>query len=84
MGRYDLSEEAAATDSELGSMIQKLGGLSDDDISQLLPKRADRDELNRLIQAVNQATSENQKKAILAERLATVSTIVKNVALKLI
>ncbi len=84
MGKYDLSKEAAETDEELSNIISKLGVLSDDRMAELLPNRTDQEELKRLIKAVNQATSENQKKAVLSDRLGTVSAIVKDVALKLI
>jgi hypothetical protein len=84
MSRYNLDEEAAATDRQLAGLINKLGALTDEKILELLPKRADQDELNRLIEAVNEAADENRKKAVLSERLGAVSAVVKDVALALI
>ncbi|SIS90549.1 hypothetical protein [Neptunomonas antarctica] len=84
MSRYNLDEEAAATDRELAGIISKLGVLTDEQISELLPERADQSELNRLIEAVNEAADENRKKAILSERLGTASSVVKDFALALI
>jgi len=84
MGRYDLSEEATATDEELSDAMSNLGALSEERIAELLPDRADQDELKELIAAVNAAADENRKKAILSERLAVVSSVVKEVALRLV
>ncbi len=84
MGKYDLSKEAAETDEELSNIIAKLGALSEARITYLLPKRTDQDELARLIKAVNEATGENQKKAVLSERLGAISAVVKDVVLKLV
>ncbi len=84
MGRYDLSGEADATDNELAGAISKLGALSDEQISDLLPEKTDQDELSRLIDAVNKASDENQKKAVLTERLGNVSAVVKDVVLGLV
>ncbi len=84
MGKYDLSNEAEETDLELGSAIEKLGALTDSKIAELLPNRVDQDELSRLIKAVNEATSENGKKTIMVERLGTISSVVKDVVLKLV
>lgn len=84
MGRYNLSSEAAETDEELGNIISKLGGLSEDKIRELLPQRVDQDELNRLITKVNEANSENQKRAALSKGLGVISAVVKDVVLKLV
>ncbi len=84
MGRYDLSGEAEATDNELAGVIGKLGVLSDDKIAELLPERADQDELKQLVLTVNEAADKNRKKAVLSERLGSASAIVKDVVLKLI
>lgn len=84
MGKYDLSKEAKETDVELSGIIKNLGALTDEKVSELLPNRTDQDELQRLIKAVNNAASENQKRVVLTERLGTISSIVKDVVLKLV
>ncbi len=47
MGRYDLSDEAKATDQELSSAADKLVQLSDKKIAELLPRHADQKELKK-------------------------------------
>ena len=84
MGRYNLDKEANETDIELAGDIEKLSPLEDVELAELLPDRADQKELKRLIDAVNDATDKNRKKAILVERLGTVSAAVKDAALAMI
>ncbi|MGD2127070.1 MAG: hypothetical protein PVG99_13380 [Desulfobacteraceae bacterium] len=79
MAPYKFDDEAKATDEELANEMRKLVALSDERISELLPKRADQDQLKALIEAVNAEASENRKKAVLLDRLATVSAAVKEV-----
>lgn len=84
MGRYNLDKEAKETDIELAGDIKKLSPLEDVELAELLPDRADQKELKRLIDAVNDAADKNRKKAILVERLGTVSAAVKDAALAMI
>jgi hypothetical protein len=84
MGRYNLDDEAEATDIELTGDIEKLKPLSDDELVDILPDRADQEELKRLIDAVNAAADKNRKNAVLLERLGTVSAAVKDAALAMI
>lgn len=79
---FDFSDEAKQTDEELSGDIQKLQGLSQERIQELLPNRVDQDKLNEIIQVVNEATSENEKKAALIQQLRTVSGVVKDVVVK--
>jgi hypothetical protein len=79
---YDFSDEAAATNAELAGEMSKLGALSDARIKELLPNRADQDQLNQLIAAVDAATDENDKHAALVQRLGDASVVVKNVVKK--
>lgn len=79
MGRYDLSEEANATDKELSSAADKLVLLSDEKIAELLPKRADQEELKRVIDAVSRASNSNAKRTAIAENLESVSEVVRKV-----
>ena len=79
---FDFSDEAAATNAELAGEMSKLGALSDAEIEELLPNRADQDQLNQLIAAVDAATGENDKRAVLVQRLGTASVAVKNAVKK--
>jgi hypothetical protein len=79
---FDFSDEAKQTDEELSGDIQKLQGLSEAQIQQLLPNKVDQDKLNEVIQAVNAAASENERKAVLMQQLKNVSGIVKDIVVK--
>jgi len=79
MGRYDLSGEANATNKELSSAADKLVLMSGEEIAALLPKRADQEELKRVIDAVNQANGANAKRAALAANLEKVSGTLRQV-----
>lgn len=84
MGKYDLSEEAKATDDELSSALNKLGLLSDSEIANLLPDRIAQDELKKLIDIVNQASNENAKRVALCNNLKTFSESVQNIVKSLV
>ena len=79
---FDFSDEAKQTDDELSGDIEKLQGLSEAQLQQLLPNRVDQDKLKEIITAVNAAASENEKKAALMQQLQTVSGVVRNVVKK--
>ena len=79
MSRYKLDKEAKIATEELADEISKLGALTEEEIAELLPKRADQEELQKLIDAVNQATVENEKKAAINKNLGTLSKAVKDV-----
>jgi hypothetical protein len=79
---FDFSEEAKQTDQELSGDMQKLLGLSEEQLQQLLPNRVDQDELRKIIDAVNTATSDNEKKAALMQQLQSVSGVVRDVVKK--
>ena len=79
MAPFDFSKEAEETDKELSEELDKLNGLSDEKISELLPARTDQDQLKDLIDAVNNETDKNKKKAVLLDRLAVVTPAVKAV-----
>lgn len=82
MPDFDFSDEARQTDEELSGDINKLQGLSEEQLQQLLPNRVDQDKLREIISAVNDATSENEKKAALMRQLQSVSGVVKDVVKK--
>jgi hypothetical protein len=79
---YDFGNEAEETTRELAGEISKIGALSEDKIAELLPERADQEELQKLIDAVNQATTENERTAAITKNLGTLSKAVKDVVVK--
>lgn len=84
MAKYDLRKEAEETDIQLSAIIAKLGVLGKSEIEKLLPKRTDQKALSRLIKAVNDSAGENNKMAVLSERLGGISAAVRDVVLKLV
>lgn len=84
MGKYDLSAEAAATDAEFQTVMAKLGMLTEAQIIELLPHKADQAALLAIIAEVNAATDDNSKKAALLANLATATDAVKKVLLQII
>lgn len=83
MAPYDFTGEAKATDEELAGALSKLGPVPDEKLAELLPERADQEQLKALIDAVNAAATENDKKTALLKQLGTVSKAVKDAAAKL-
>jgi len=83
MGRYDLSQEAADTDTELSGLINKLGAIDSVTLASLLPAEHQQ-EINRLITAVNAATDENNKRAALTEQLGTLSVAARDILFKVV
>ncbi len=79
---FNFGNEARETSAELAGEMSKLGALSDARIAELLPKRADQNQLSQLIAAVDAATGENEKRAALVDRLGTASVAVKDVVKK--
>ncbi|MBR9907525.1 MAG: hypothetical protein GYB30_05660 [Gammaproteobacteria bacterium] len=77
MGKYDLSDEARATDAELNHAVERLEVLSKHEIANILPSRVDQEELQRLISKVQKATSKNAKRAVFIENVSTASEAVK-------
>ena len=82
MGKYDFKKEADATTRELADEISKIGALKKEKIAELLPERADQEELQKLIDAVNQAKDENKRKTAITENLGTLSKAVKDAVVK--
>lgn len=79
MAPYDFSKEAQETDKELADDLNKMSGLSDDEIAALLPNRADQEQLKALIEAIKKEKDVNKKKAILLDRLTYVAPVVREV-----
>lgn len=82
MGKFNFTKEAEATTQELAHEISKIGALSEEKITELLPESANQEELKKLIDAVNKATTENDKKAAIIDNLGTMSQVVKDVVAK--
>jgi hypothetical protein len=79
---YNFEPEANETDKELTDCISKLGALSEAEIQELLPDRVNQDQLNSIIAAVDEATDDNKKRAVLLERLGQTTKVVKGVVEK--
>jgi hypothetical protein len=72
------------TKSEFADELSSYTQLTKEEISALFPKKSDREELLALVEIVNSATDENEKKAKIAEKIGKVSgavvKLVKNFA----
>jgi len=63
--KFDFSDEAALTNSELAGELSKHTVLTKTQLEELLPKREDLGKLKELIELVNSAASHNNKLAAL-------------------
>ena len=64
---FDFSAEAEETNAELAEEIGALAPPAN--VAELLPKAADREKLNDLIEKVNAATTQNEKIAALTDNI---------------
>lgn len=83
MRDFGLDVEAQQTDDELATRIAELQSMSQSDVERLLPERMDQKLLDNLIQKVNAATGENEKKAIIIENIGNVGEVVSNAVIAL-
>lgn len=83
MSDFGLDVEAQQTDDELATRIAELQSMSQSDVERLLPERMDQELLDNLIQKVNAATGENEKKAIIIENIGNVGEVVSNAVIAL-
>lgn len=83
MRDFGLDVEAQQTDDELATRIAELQSMSQSDVERLLPERMDQELLDNLIQKVNAATGENEKKAIIIENIGNVGEVVSNAVIAL-
>lgn len=84
MMKFDFGSEAEETDKVLENDIKKLEAVSETELQELLPRKADQDELKALIEAVKGETNDNKRNALMIEHLGSVSKIVKDTVENLI
>ena len=80
MGRFAsiLEQSAEGTDRQLASQISSLTRLTDEELKDLFPKRADKEKLLMLLEIVHKRTDENKKVAALTENISGLAgTIIK-------
>lgn len=80
MGRFAsvLRDSAEKTDRQLASEISSLTRLTDTELKELFPKRADKENLLMLLEIVNKGTDGNKKVAQLTENISQLAgTVVK-------
>jgi len=65
----DIDDAADEVDASLTARISSLTRMKDEDIQQLFPAKADKEKLVKLMQIVNQATSDNQRTALLVDHI---------------
>ena len=73
---YDFSKEAKLTNKQLGDELAKLTPLTVEEVNKLLPERADKEGLKRLIELVNSSTSQNKKLASLTSNFEELGGVV--------
>ncbi len=73
---YDFSEEAKLTNEQLGEELAKLTPLTVEEVNKLLPRRADKERLQQLIQLVNSSASQNKKLASLTSNFEELGGVV--------
>ena len=79
---YDFSEEAKLTNEQLAGELAKLTPLTSEEVNKLLPKRADKERLQQLIQLVNSSASQNRKLASLTSNFEELGGVVLTVLTK--
>ena len=79
---YDFSEEAKLTNEQLAGELAKLMPLTSEEVNKLLPKRADKERLQQLIQLVNSSASQNRKLASLTSNFEELGGVVLTVLTK--
>ena len=76
MAKYDFSEEAELTNTELAGELAKLAPLTKDQVQELLPKREDKLRMKQLIDIVGASTSQNRKVAELTDNMSELGGVV--------
>ena len=76
---YDFSEQAKLTNEQLAGELAKLTPLTEEQISSILPTKADKQRLKQLIDIVSSSASQNQKVASLASNFSELGTVVLKV-----
>ena len=65
----EVNQATEETDTKLAGMISSLTRMKDDEVEELFPTQADQEKLIELMKIVNQSTSENEKKELLAHNI---------------
>jgi hypothetical protein len=76
---FDFSEEANLTNQQLAEEIAKLTPLTTDEVTKLLPTKADKLKMQQLIEIVGAASSENKKIASLTQNIGELGGVVVRV-----
>jgi len=76
---YDFSADAELTNKQLAGELAKLTPLTEEQISSLLPTKAEKQGLRQLIDIVNSAASQNQKMASLTSSFSELGGVVLKV-----
>ena len=69
MAQYNFDDEAEKANKQLAGDLAKRSPLTEAEIQNLLPKKVDKENFERLLKIVNSATTDNQKLAALRENL---------------
>jgi hypothetical protein len=76
---YDFSEEAELTNKQLAGELARLTPLTEEQVGNLLPTKADKQRLKQLIEIVSSSASQNQKVASLTSNFSELGTVVLKV-----
>lgn len=78
----EIKEAGEETDAALASRISSLTRLTDAEVEELFPEAADKEELARLMQIVNSAAADNDKRAQLIGDVSQVAGAVLKLVAK--
>ena len=76
MSPYDFGEEAELTNKQLAGELAKLSPLTAVEIEKLLPRKADKKRLKKLIDIVSSSASQNSKLASLVTNFSELGGVV--------
>jgi uncharacterized ParB-like nuclease family protein len=82
--KFDFSEEAKLTNSQLAQELSAITPLTMSEIDALLPKKADKQKLQQLIEIVGSGASQNNKVAELTNNISELGGVVVKVVGKLL
>lgn len=75
---------SAATKAEFSEKLSSYTSLNAQELAELFPKKSDREELLTLLEIVNSASDENEKKVQIAENIGNISGAVIKLAKKFV
>ncbi len=76
---FNFDEEANLTNQQLAEELAKITPMTVDEINALLPRKADKQRLQQLIEIVSKAESENKKIAALTTNIGELGGVVVKV-----